>query len=218
MLFCSFKHPPNIDLVKLLKYEIWPRIRSHLNNEQLHVYGAYPTPEILSLNDKKSGFLVHGRIDDLDNELKKRRLLLAPLRFGAGIKGKIVDAWRCGCPVITTPLGSEGMLDEDPFFREWGGAVANNTDAFVNAAVKMYSMCEVWSKRQERGSVILNTLFNKENNFNLVEAAVKNALSELKQRRTSDLTGRMLWHQTMRSTKYFSKWIELKETMIPLKY
>lgn len=188
-----------MDSVKLLKNEIWPRIRSQLNGKRLHVYGAYPTSKILSLNDKHSGFLVHGRIDDLDNELKKRRLLLAPLRFGAGIKGKIVDAWRCGCPVITTPIGSEGMVDKDPFFQEWGGVVANDTRAFVDAAVNMYSQYEVWSKGQQRGSDLTNKLFNRENNFNLVGTSVKNALSELEQRRMSDLIGRMLWHQTIKA-------------------
>ena len=210
---CSFKHKPNIDSVKFLRYEIWPRIRSQLNNANLHIYGAYPTHEIQSLHDDRSGFLVHGRIDDLDNELKKRRVLLAPLRFGAGIKGKIVDAWRCGCPVIATPVGAEGMMDDGNMF-EWGGAVASDTNSFVESAVNLYTNDRIWNRSKERSTVLLHTIFGKEHNFNLVESAVKDAIDTLKERRACDITSAMLWHQNMRSTNYFSKWIELKEKML----
>eukprot|EP00804_Cyclotella_cryptica_P007560 CCRYP_010649-RA/>CCRYP_010649-RA protein AED:0.20 eAED:0.20 QI:232/1/1/1/0.5/0.33/3/151/334 len=220
----GFKHPPNVDSVKVLCHEIWPRIRNKLpnNDVRLHIFGAYPTQEILSLHDDESGFLVHGRIEDLDSELRKRRVLLAPLRFGAGIKGKIVDGWRCGCPVVTTPIGSEGMLDEDykkdsehtnNVYGHWGGAVVRDTDAFVDAAVELYTQRSMWNKAQLMGNDLLRKLFNMENNFHLVQAAVRDAMAELKQRRMSDTVGAILWHQNMRCTKYFSKWLELKETM-----
>ena len=197
--------------MKLLRREIWPRIRHQINNARLHVYGAYPTKEILALNDSKLGFLVHGRIDDLDSELTKRRVLLAPLRYGAGIKGKIVDAWRCGLPVVSTPIGAEGMMYNDS--EPWGGAVASNVDDFVEASVSMYTQIATWDNAQKQSIGLLNKLFNKKNNFNLVETAVQNAIAEQKQRRTHDLTSAVLWHQNLRSTRYFSKWVELKETM-----
>lgn len=188
----------------------------------MHIYGAYPTQEILSLSDNQLGFLVHGRIEDLDGALKKCRVLLAPLRFGAGIKGKIVDGWRCGCPVVTTPIGAEGMVDgyngKDSEYANnveglWGGVIAPDTDAFVDAAVELYTQRLSWNKAQEMGRILLNNLFNRERNFHLVETAVRDAMSEMKQRRTSDTVGSVLWHQSIRSTKYFSKWIELKETI-----
>jgi glycosyltransferase involved in cell wall biosynthesis len=165
------------------------------------------------LNDSKSGFLVHGQIHNLDRELRKRRILLAPLRYGAGIKGKIVDAWRCGCPVVATPIGAEGMIDDDTSLDEWGGVIASNSDAFVEAAVSLYKQSMAWNKAQKTGTAVLNKLFNRDHNFRLVEEAVRTAMIEMKQRRISDVVGAVAWHQNLRCTKYFSKWIELKETM-----
>jgi hypothetical protein len=105
----GFRHPPNVDSVRILRREIWPAIRSRLPHATIRVCGAYPTPEVLSLHDPSVGFLVEGKVDDVDALLRRTRVLLAPLRFGAGIKGKIVDAWRCDCPVVTTSVGAEGM-------------------------------------------------------------------------------------------------------------
>ncbi|KAL3769990.1 hypothetical protein ACHAWO_008364 [Cyclotella atomus] len=208
----GFKHPPNLDSAKLLREEIWPRIRQQLGHAKLHIYGAYPTQDILSLHSDKLGFLVHGRIHDLDSELRKRRVLLAPLRFGAGIKGKIVDAWRCGCPVVSTPIGAEGMVDNNAMHTgHWGGSVTSTTDDFVEAAISLYTKNTAWNKAQATATLLVNKLFNKESNFKLVQAAVENAMMSLNERRAADVTGAMLWHQSNRSTEYFSKWIELKE-------
>lgn len=169
---------------------------------------------MLSLHDDNSGFLVHGHIDDLESDLRRRRVLLAPLRFGAGIKGKIVDAWQNGCPVISTPIGAEGMIDNNAAMPdEWGGKIASNPEEFVQAALNMYTQSAVWEQCQESGTSLLNKLFNKEHNLKLVESAVRNSIAELEERRASDLVGAMLWHQGNRSTKYFSKWIELKESI-----
>ena len=189
-------------------------IRNKLNDVKLHVYGAYPTKEVLSLHDNKSGFLVHGHIDDLENELKKRRVLLAPLRFGAGVKGKIVDAWQCGVPVISTPIGAEGMIDNNMIPNEWGGTIVSDSDEFAKAAVRVYSDAFMWEKSLQKGNDLVHKLFSKQYHFDMVENAVRTAMSELRQRRHSDLTGAMLWHQNNRSTKYFAKWIELKEKSV----
>lgn len=145
-------------------------------------------------------------------ELRKRRVLLAPLRFGAGIKGKIVDAWRCGCPVVSTPIGAEGMMDTGTEYTDnWGGSVVSATDDFVDAAISLYTTNTSWSKAQTTAISLVNKLFNKESNFKLIHPAVENAMISLNERRADDITGAMLWHQSNRSTEYFSKWIELKE-------
>ena len=227
----GLKHPPNIDSIKLLRYEIWPKIRAQLPNTRLHVYGAYPTKEILSMHSEKCGFLVHGQVDDLDRALVGRRVLLAPLRFGAGIKGKIVDAWRCGCPVITTPVGAEGMMTD---FEEntnnahnhnfgvsgtagWGGIIASDSNEFVSAAVRLYTRKDLWGVSQENGSILLNKMFNGRHNLPIVEKAVRDAIEQVKERRLSDITGALMWHQCARSTEYFSRWIELKESALSRK-
>jgi len=207
----GFKHPPNVDSVRLLR-RIWPRIRSHLPDAKLHVYGAYPTNEIGSMHDEKLGFYVHGHVEDIKEALLQRRVLLAPLRFGAGIKGKIVDSWGYGLPVVTTSVGAEGMMTTDAIASDdWGGLIVSNEDEFVEAAVNLYTTKELWEYSQNRAIVLLNSLFNKEQNLQVIDEALSDAMMNLGQRRKRDITSQLLWHQSNRSTEYFSKWIELKE-------
>eukprot|EP00985_Skeletonema_marinoi_P028686 scaffold25693_cov229-Skeletonema_marinoi.AAC.6 len=183
----GFKHPPNVDSVRLLR-RIWPRIRSHLPDAKLHVYGAYPTNEIGSMHDEKLGFYVHG------------------------IKGKIVDSWGYGLPVVTTSVGAEGMMTTDAIASDdWGGLIVSNEDEFVEAAVNLYTTKELWEYSQNRAIVLLNSLFNKEQNLQVIDEALSDAMMNLGQRRKRDITSQLLWHQSNRSTEYFSKWIELKE-------
>ena len=207
----GFKHPPNVDSVRLLR-RIWPRIRSRLPDAKLHVYGAYPTNEIGSMHDENLGFYVHGHVEDIKEALLQRRVLLAPLRFGAGIKGKIVDSWGYGLPVVTTPVGAEGMMTTDEIASDdWGGLIVSHEDEFVEAAVNLYTTKELWEYSQNRAIELLNTLFKKEQNLQVIDEALNDAMMNLGQRRKRDITGQLLWHQSNRSTEYFSKWIELKE-------
>mmetsp|Transcript_23658 Transcript_23658/g.50192 ORF Transcript_23658/g.50192 Transcript_23658/m.50192 type:complete len:358 (-) Transcript_23658:2229-3302(-) len=213
----GFKHPPNVDCINIL-HKLWPQIRVRLPAAKMHVYGAYPSEKVLSLHDEKNGFLVHGHVEDLDGILKKSRVLLAPLRFGAGIKGKIVDAWRCGCPVITTPVGAEGMRDmsnagvTSGTEASWGGRIVMNEDDFVSNAVSMYYDKTLWYECQGQARSLVNTLFDRNKNLSIVDHAINDALVNMDDRRRLDLVGSLLWHQNFRSTEYFSRWIELKES------
>ena len=105
----TFYHPPNVDAVRWLAAEVWPKIRESLPDATMRVYGAYPTEAVKQLHKPKEGFLVLGFAESVAAAMDESRVLLAPLRFGAGIKGKIVDAWMHGLPVVTTPIGAEGM-------------------------------------------------------------------------------------------------------------
>lgn len=215
----GFKHAPNVDSIKILHREIWPRIRIRLPNARLHIYGAYPTHQILSMHDERSGFLVHGHVDNLGKVLLQSRVLLAPLRFGAGCKGKIIDAWRYECPVVTTPIGSEGMAEDgldasgDMSHNRWGGLVAYDTEKFVSAAVQLYTQKDLWQSCKEKGKELLNMFFDGRVNLPTVENSVRDCISDLNRRREADIFGSILWRDTQRSTEYFSRWIELKESL-----
>ena len=93
---------PNIDAIRWLKNEIWPLVRKQLPTVNLRIYGAYLPESILQLHQPKEGFLVLGRADNAKEVLGEARVSLAPLRFGAGIKGKLVDSMICGTPSVTT--------------------------------------------------------------------------------------------------------------------
>ena len=205
----GFKHPPNIDQVKVLKYDIWPKILKEIPNANLYVYGAYPHQSISKLHDERNGFHIKGYAESLEEILSSSKVMLAPLRYGAGIKGKIIDSWRFGCPVVTTPIGSEGMTDDND--DQWGGSIAFDSDGFVQSAIDIYTNESKWTSSQRKGTDLLERLFNAETNFRDLNANMSNAMQNLQERRERDYVSAMLWQQQTRSTEYFSKWIEQKE-------
>lgn len=202
----NFRHPPNHDGVMWFKREIWSLIRRELPDVEVHLYGAYPPKEIMALDDARSGFRVLGWAEDQYEVLRRYRVNLAPLRFGAGIKGKIADGWWCGTPVVTTPIGAEGMTGGKVF----GGSVGFQPAELARAAVELYRSETLWREARDRGLGLMRELFDHERNA----AALVRTLGELKgclrERRARNVVGAMLWHHQFKSTKYFSKWIEEK--------
>ena len=154
----NFLHAPNVDAVLLLKKSIWKQIKKQLPEAELHVYGAYPTQQILELHNKKEGFLIKGYTKNPIEVVRNCKAVLAPLRFGAGIKGKLTEAMICGTPSITTSIGAEGMHEDFP----WNGFITDDFDVFANKAVAIYKEKEVWQESQEKGITILNTIYDKE--------------------------------------------------------
>ena len=136
----NFKHAPNRDAVHFLRYQLWPHINKALSgqgdaNSECHIYGAYMDATMERLHNPSIGFHMKGRVDDVYSTMVGYGVLLAPLRFGAGVKGKILDAISMELPVVTTPIGSEGLsvhLDGVDF----PGYVAKTVEEFKQSAVK----------------------------------------------------------------------------------
>lgn len=206
----GFKHPPNIDQVKILKNVLWEQIRKQLPEAKIHIYGAYPPLQVQQMNDTRKGFLVHGFLPNLD-DLNHYRVMLAPIRYGAGLKGKIVDSWIHGCPVASTSMGMEGMFIESDANFAWGGLIGNDNEDFVKNAVNLYSDKFIWKQCQENGFSLLHKLFEERSNLERIQRSITEANDRKDTRRSQDYTSALLWSQTHRSTEYFSKWIELKE-------
>jgi glycosyltransferase involved in cell wall biosynthesis len=202
----NFRHAPNADGVLWLHQKIWPLIRQKLPEAQLHIYGAYPPKEMMALTHRKSGFHVLGYIPDQFETFRKYRVNLAALRFGAGIKGKISDGWWTGTPVVTTPIGAEGMSDDLP----WGGYIAIDEADFAHKAVQLYSDQHRWENAKKNGLDLIRTLYDRKKNEKQLILNLLEVKDQLHQRRASNLVGAMLSHHQHRSTRYFSKWIEEK--------
>ncbi len=202
----NFLHEPNWNAVQYLKEDIWPLIRKQLPEAELHVYGAYPSQKVQELHQPKQGFFIKGRAEDAATVVKQARVCLAPLRFGAGIKGKLVEAMLCGTPSVTTDIGAEAMHGN----LEWSGIIANTAEDIASAAIELYNNKIEWLKAQKKGVKIINTIYSK---AIVAEPFIKHVLqvqNTLKKHRLANFTGAMLMHHTLSSTKYMARWIEAK--------
>ncbi len=202
----NFRHAPNWDAVLQLKTDIWPKIRKRLPHAEMHIYGAYPPPKATQLHNAKEGFLIKGWAENAQKVMQQARLCLAPLRFGAGIKGKLVEAMQMGTPSITTTIGAEAMNGAFP----WNGVITDDIDTFVDAAVSLYEDKESWLLMQQNGNRILQARYQAEEwepkliNRLTLQVQLKDSL------RKKHFLGLMLRHHSLKSTQYMSQWIELK--------
>jgi hypothetical protein len=202
----NFLHEPNWNSVLYLKEEIWPLIRKALPEAELNIYGAYPSQKVLALNNAKEGLNIRGRAENVKEVIGRSRVLLAPLRFGAGLKGKLIDSMLYGTPNVTTSIGSEAMHEG----MEWSGIIEDDKLKFAEAAVKLYQDKELWRLSQNNGAGILDKLFQKKDFENILVKRILNISQNLIEHRRNNFTGQMLMHHTISSNKYMSKWIEEK--------
>ncbi len=202
----NFKHQPNWEAVRYLKTDIWPKIRQKLPNASLLIYGAYTTQKVLQLHNENENFIIKGSTNNLKETFTNARVCLAPLLFGAGLKGKLIDSMRYGTPNITTSIGAEGMHNN----LEWNGFIENDPNEFALKAIKLYSNQSVWEKSQQNGIEILNTCFSKEKFEKKFLNRIKKLQKKLPLYRTYNVVGQILHSQELNSSKYFSKWIEEK--------
>lgn len=202
----NFLHEPNWNGVLFLKEEIWPLIKKQLPNAELHIYGAYPSPKVTQLHQPKDGFLIKGRADSAKEVMLNAKVCLAPLRFGAGLKGKLIDAMECGTPSVTTTIGAEAMHDN----LDWGGAITNDVNDFANSAIDLYTDKLKWELAQQNGVKIINHVFDKNSHATLLIHKITELKNQLQQHRLKNFMGSVLMHHTISSTKYMSRWIEEK--------
>jgi glycosyltransferase involved in cell wall biosynthesis len=209
----NFRHLPNLDAMRWLKKELWPAIRKRHPDLKLRCAGAYPSVEVSQMNDPKNGFYVQGPIPDLALWLSQARILLAPLRVGAGIKGKILDAWKVGTPVITTPIGAEGFFDSGAESKV--GLIAETPEQWVDAIAQLLEGSELWSHLSQSGlERSLVGPFSRAGVEERIHQVVFNLLETMDQRRSRDWFMSILWQENFRSTEYFSRWIEVKNRLI----
>ena len=202
----NFLHEPNWNAVLFLKEEIWPLIRERLPDAELYIYGAYSSTKVEQLHDQKTGFIIKGRAEDAKEVVQTARVLLAPLRFGAGLKGKLAEAMQCGTPSVTTSIGAEGMKEGLP----WAGTIADSAEEIANSAVELYQDGRKWREAQQRGVSIINTLFQKENRGAELIAKINELRENPGCHRSRNFIGAMLQHHSLASTRFMSKWIEEK--------
>jgi GT2 family glycosyltransferase/glycosyltransferase involved in cell wall biosynthesis len=141
----GFQHPPNVDAVLWFVHDVFPRVRAALPGIVFHVIGSKAPRQILEL--AHDGVQVHGFVEDIAPFMDDSRLALAPLRYGAGVKGKINMAMSHGLPVVATTPAAEGMHARDGEDL----LVADAPEDFAAAIVRAYGDAELWKKLSDNG-------------------------------------------------------------------
>ena len=155
----GFRHPPNVDAVRWFVQDAFPSIRMRLPDVRFHCIGSHTPPEIEALA-AMPGVIVHGHVADIDPYMDGGRISVAPLRYGAGVKGKINLSMAHGQPVVATACAVEGMHLRDGE----DVLVADDPHAFADAVVRLYEDETLWN------TIARNGLDSVARNFSL-EAA-----------------------------------------------
>ena len=202
----NFLHEPNLNTVQNLKELIWPLLRKCLPEASMLIYGAYPSQKVLQLHKPEERFLIMGRAENAENVVRSARVVLAPIRFGAGVKGKLLEAMQCGTPCATTSIGAESMYGNLP----WNGIIADDAENFVNDAVILYKDELIWKQAQQNGIAIVNQRYKKSLHEVGFIRHLQKVYARLKMHRSDNFIGSLLMHHIAASTKYMSRWIEEK--------
>lgn len=206
----NFLHEPNWHSLQILKTEIWPILRKEIPGSTLHIYGAYASQKVLQLHNEKENFLIHGRARDAQEAISKYKVLLAPIQFGAGVKGKFIDAMHVGTPTVTTSMGAEAMKGN----LAWNGAIEDDNELFIKQAKRLYLDRNWWLQSQQNGISIINERYGKLHFSQLLAKQLKDLQLNLHAHRQHNFIGQILQHHTINSTKYMSLWIEEKNKKI----
>ncbi len=201
----NFLHEPNWQTVLKLK-SIWKNIRKELPDVELHIYGAYASDKVFQLHNEKEGFLVKGRAESVETIFNQYRVLLAPIPFGAGLKGKLWESMRFGLPNVTSSIGAEAMHKDLP----WNGFIEDYDENFIEKAIELYQNESTWNQANENAYQILEHVFNKKLYVNQFWNEISNIENNLENHRTENYIGKILQHHQLNSTKYMSRWIEEK--------
>lgn len=147
----NFVHPPNSDALIQYCAHILPLLRDKLPNVKTYVVGANSLPLLEGFaNDD---LIITGFVPDIKYFLDRCRVNVAPLRYGAGANGKILESLATGLPVITTPVGVEGIADER------GMIVAGSPQEFVDGVVTVYNDEQLWNSMSNSGRALIKDRF-----------------------------------------------------------
>jgi glycosyltransferase involved in cell wall biosynthesis len=130
----GFGHDPNVDAVNWFLSDIFPKLKKSIPDLKFHIVGSNPPEQIYNLNSES--IIVHGYVADsvLKSLYESCRIVVAPLRYGAGVKGKIIEAIYHRCPVVTTSIGAEGIDNSFSLLT-----IADNASSFYQEVLNLYT-------------------------------------------------------------------------------
>ncbi len=202
----NFKHKPNYDMVLYTSQQVWPLIREQLPHAEWHIYGAYMPNSIRHLHSAKKGIMVKGRAEEAVSTLQNYKVMLAYLRYGAGLKQKCIDAMLAGTPISTTDIGAEGLTVNQGF----AGSIETNLKRFIDKSVLLYTEESTWKEKQANGFSMLESSFSPQLHSQKMIDKIQFYLDNLSEIRAKGIVGQLMKYHLLKSTKYMSLWIQEK--------
>lgn len=169
----SFPHMPNVDAVLFFAREVFPKLLARRPEILFHIVGSHPQEEILKLAELP-GIVVHGYLKDLKPLFRSVRLSVAPLRYGAGIKGKIATTLAFGVPVVASPLAVEGTRLEHGKHV----LVAETANEYIDQIIKIYDDENLWNLMSRQGQVFVAKNYSLTSNTFLLDELMEELDSE----------------------------------------
>jgi GT2 family glycosyltransferase len=168
----NFHHRPNVDAVNFFAREVLPVVRESLGGVELLLVGDNAPPEFAE--HERAGGRVLGYVPEIGPIFARARVFVAPMRFGAGMKGKVGEALAYGIPVVTTTIGAEGM-----FLRDGEEAlIADSAREFASAVVRLYKDSELWQRLSDQGHAHVARTFSPEVVAKVINESVKGVIGQ----------------------------------------
>ena len=166
----GYQHPPNVDAVKYFVADIWPLVRSRIKDCKFIIAGSNVSDEVNGLASKSVE--IRGFVPTVGEFLEDVRVMVAPLRYGAGIKGKIVSGLCHGVPQVVSHEASEGMgLEHNRDLM-----IAQSAEQFADLIIKLYNDQELWEKMADNATKAAERLYSKE----VLSVKISDLLDEMK--------------------------------------
>ncbi|MDO4487930.1 MAG: glycosyltransferase [Eubacteriales bacterium] len=162
----GFKHPPNADGVLWFVRECFTRVKEALPGVKFRVAGSHPTDEIKSLGESDESIEILGFVSDerLRELYRDSRLVIVPLRYGAGVKGKVVEALTLNTAIITTSVGAEGIPEADTAM-----IIEDKPEKFADAIISAYGNDELITAQGEKGTELIRRHYCPEAVFDVIK-------------------------------------------------
>jgi GT2 family glycosyltransferase len=153
----SFDHPPNRDAIEFFIQNCWPQIRARHPDAILHIAGS--GFERMKLRQDDDSIRIVGWVEDVSQFLASRRVMVAPLRAGAGMKGKVIDAFNSGTPTVLSPVAAEGM----PISFGADSGIARTAEEWIDQVSDLLTSDSLWAQRAQQGLAVIRERFSLEN-------------------------------------------------------
>jgi glycosyltransferase involved in cell wall biosynthesis len=176
----NLAHRPNDDAVLFFMREVYPLLRQTLSNVRLDIIGDNPSADIAAYNSE--AVRINGYVPDVEPYLRDARVFIAPLRFGAGIKGKVGEAMAHGIPVVTTSIGAEGF----GLTHEFDVMIADDPESFAAAIQQLYSQKELWERVAQNSRMRIEKHFTPE----VIAETINNSLQKMSSSENSTSGGK----------------------------